>query len=145
LIFRELIKKDYDLVPVCQQIRQAMDYASRLQLLHYLFGLGQSDGQLQEAEIRLIQSIASWLGISAMDYESIRAMFIKDATSAYKILEISPEASVEEIKKAYKRMAVKYHPDKLEHLGEDVQKKATEKLKEVNVAYEQIKKERGFN
>lgn len=123
LIFRELIKKDYDLVPVCQQIRQAMDYASRLQLLHYLFGLGQSDGRLQEAEIRLIQSIASWLGISVMDYESIRAMFIKDATSAYKILEISPEASVEEIKKAYKRMAVKYHPDKLEHLGEDVQKR----------------------
>lgn len=72
-------------------------------------------------------------------------MFIKDSKSAYKILEISSDATDEEVKKAYKKMAVKFHPDKVSHLGEDIQKSANEKFKEVNVAYEQIKKERGFN
>lgn len=145
LIFRELLKKEYDLKPVCQQIRQSMDYASRLQLLHYLFGLAKSDGKLLESELQVIRSISAFLGISTIDYESIRAMFVKEATSAYKILGVSPYARIEDIKKAYKKMAIKYHPDKLAHLGEDVQKQAGEKFKEVNVAYDRIKKERGFN
>jgi DnaJ like chaperone protein len=72
-------------------------------------------------------------------------MFVKDELSAYKILEISKDATDEEVKKAYKKMAVKYHPDKVSHLGEDVQKAANEKFKEVNQAYESIKKQRGMN
>jgi DnaJ like chaperone protein len=72
-------------------------------------------------------------------------MFVKNSESAYKILEITPQATDEEVRKAYKRMAVKHHPDKVHHLGEDVQKAASEKFKEVNAAYEQIKKERGLN
>lgn len=145
LMFRELIKQDFDLQGVCMQIKMYMDHASRLQLLHYLLGLAQSDGTVHPEEIRVIRSIATWLGISTADLDSIQAMFVKNTESAYKILEISPEASDEEIKKAYKKMAVKYHPDKVSHLGEDVQKAANEKFKQVNVAYEQIKKERGMN
>ena len=72
-------------------------------------------------------------------------MFVKNTESAYKILEISPEASNEEVKKAYKRMAIKYHPDKVSHLGEDVQRQAKEKFQQLNAAYEEIKKERGMN
>lgn len=145
LMFKELIKQDFNLRDVCLQVKVYMDHASRLQLLHYLFGLSLSDGFSHASEIEIIKNIANWLGISQVDFESIKAMFIKDAVSAYKVLEISPEASEEEIKKAYKKMAVKYHPDKVSHLGEDVQKAANEKFKEVNVAYEQIKKERGIN
>lgn len=145
LIFRELLKKDYNIHEICRQIRFAMDHASRLQLLHYLFGLAQSDGQIAPNELSTILSIAGELGISSADYESIKAMFIKETTSAYKILEITPDADNEEIKKAYRKMAVKYHPDKVSHLGEDVQKRANEKFKEVNSAYEQLKKERGFH
>jgi len=145
LMFRELLKQDFNLHEVCLQIKLYMDHASRLQLLHYLFGLAQSDKQVHPDEIQVIRSIATWLGISSVDYESIQAMFVKNIESAYKILEISQQAADEEVKKAYKRMAVKYHPDKVSHLGEDVQKDANEKFKKVNAAYEQIKNERGLN
>jgi len=145
LMLRELLKQEYDLREVCIQIKLYMDHASRLQLLHFLYGLAQSDGQVHPEEIRMIRSIASWLGISVADVDSIQAMFVKNSESAYKILEITKAATDEEIKKAYKKMAVKYHPDKVSHLGEDVQKAANERFKEVNGAYEQIKKERNLN
>jgi len=145
LMLRELLKQDYELREVCMQIKLYMDHASRLQLLHFLFGLAQSDGNVHPDEIQVIRAIANWLGISTADLESIQAMFVKNSESAYKILEITPQALDEEVKKAYKKMAVKYHPDKVSHLGEDIQKAANEKFKEVNVAYEQIKKERGMN
>lgn len=145
LMLRELLNKEYDLREICIQIKTFMDHASRVQLLHYLFGLSLSDNQAHADELETIRVVSSWLGISGSDYESIKSMFIKDSKSAYKILEISSDATDEEVKKAYKKMAVKFHPDKVSHLGEDVQKSANEKFKEVNVAYEQIKKERGFN
>lgn len=145
LMFRELLKQDFDLKQVCIQIKLYMDLASRLQLLHYLFGLAQSDGNVHPTEIQVIRSIATWLGISVTDYESIQAMFVKNTESAYKILELTPDSTNEELKKAYKKMAVKFHPDKVGHLGEDVQKAANDKFKKVNAAYDQIKKERGLN
>ena len=64
---------------------------------------------------------------------------------AYKVLEIDPSASDDEVKKAYKKMAIKHHPDKVESLGDDVKKAAEEKFKSIVAAYEAIKKERGFN
>lgn len=145
LTLRELLKQEYSLRDVCQEIKMYMDHASRLQLLHFLYGLSLSDGHAHLEEQNTINQIASWLGISINDQDSIRAMFIKTAGSAYKILEITPEATDEEVRKAYKRMAVKHHPDKVGHLGEDVQKAANEKFKEINQAFDQIKKERGLN
>jgi DnaJ like chaperone protein len=145
IMLRELLQKEIDLREVCLQIKLYMDHASRLQLIHYLFGLSQSDGHVHPDEVQTVKNIANWLGISSIDYESIQAMFVKNSESAYKILEITPQATDEEVRKAYKRMAVKHHPDKVHHLGEDVQKAASEKFKEVNAAYEQIKKERGLN
>jgi DnaJ like chaperone protein len=82
------------------------------------------------------------LGISQGDYDSIKAMFVKDTESAYKILEIYPDASDQEVKAAYRKMAVKYHPDKVAHLGGKIQKVAKEKFQQLNNAYGEIKKER---
>ncbi len=144
LILRELLNKSYDLNQVGAQIRQYMEYPSRLQLMHFLFGLAGADNHVQAAELRTITQIASILGIRNSDFESIKAMFVKDTTSAYRILEVTPDASEEELKKAYRRMALKYHPDRVAHLGDDMQKAANAKFQELNAAYEQIKKERGI-
>ncbi len=144
LMLREILKQDINIQDVSRQIEQFMDYSSRLQLLHYLFGIAQADGQLPKNEVNTIGTIAAYLGISPSDFDSIKAMFVKDTNSAYKILEIQPEASDSEIKKAYHEMARKFHPDKVNHLGDDVRKAAESKFKEVTAAYEQIKKERSL-
>ncbi len=145
LILRELLKKEYDLQQVGVQIKQYMEYPSRLQLMHFLFGLAAADSQVHAAELQLITRIAGILGIRNSDFESIKAMFVKDTTSAYRVLEVTPDASDEELKKAYRRMALKYHPDRVAHLGDDVQKAANAKFQDLNASYEQVKKERGIS
>ena len=122
-----------------------MEYHARLQLIHFLFGVSHSDGHVHVKEVEMIEMITKYLGINASDFLSIKAMFYKDADAAYKILEIDSDATDAEVKKAYRKMAVKYHPDKLSHLGEDFQKAAKEKFQKVNESYETIKKEREIN
>jgi DnaJ like chaperone protein len=143
-LLRDLLQQNIPVNDVCHQIQMNMDYSSRLQLMHFLFGIASSDGHLSENELKLIAHIAVNLGISSQDYESIKAMFIKKADFAYKILEIDPQASDDDIKKAYREMAKKYHPDKVSYLGEDFQQAAKEKFQKVNEAYEEIKKQRNI-
>ena len=145
LTLREILKKDIPIQDVCLQIKTYTMHPARLQLLHLLFGVAAVDGEVHSTELRIISQIASALGISQKDYNSIKAMFLKEVNGDYKILEITKNATVEEIKKAYRKMAVKYHPDKVTHMGEEFQKSAKEKFQKVQEAYENIKKNRGFN
>lgn len=145
MLLRDILKQEVPLRDVCRQISSNVDYHSRLQLLHFLFGIAQADGNVTDSELTTIERIARYLGIDTGDFNSIKAMFVHTTDRYYRILEVSPDASVEEIKKAYRRMAVRYHPDKVSHLGDDVRKAAEQKFKEVNEAYENIKKERHFN
>ena len=144
IMLRDLLKQEIPLRDVCQQISRNMDYSSKLQLLHLLFGVSASDQRIAPQEVSVIETISGYLGITNTDYLSIRNMFIPETDSAYKILEIDPSASNEEVKKAYRQMAMKYHPDKVSHLGEDFRKTADEKFKKVNEAYEKIKNERNI-
>lgn len=144
-LFKEISKQEnISTRQVCLQIRQMMQHASRLQLIHFLFGIAKADGLVTEKEEHQIHTIAGYLGISHNDYESIKAMFYNSSDSAYKILEIDKTATNDEIKKAYRTMAKKYHPDKVIHLGEEHQKGAEEKFKQVQAAYDQLQKERAF-
>ena len=145
IILRDLLKQEIPLHDVCSQISRNMDYSSRLQLIHLLFGVSGADGNIHDSEIRIVETISGYLGISSSDFISIRSMFIPDTNSAYSILEIDPSSTNEEVKKAYRKMALKYHPDKVSHLGEDFRNSADEKFKKVNEAYEIIKKERNIN
>lgn len=126
------------------QIKKMMDHPSRLQLMHFLFGIAKADGVVTNDELKKLNTIAGYLGISSQDYESIKAMFYSSEDNAYKILEIDKTASVDQIKKAYRKMAKKYHPDRIIHLGEEHQKGAEEKFKQVQEAYEELQKKRGF-
>ena len=145
LTLREILKQDIQIAEVSQQIGRYMDYSSRLQLLHYLFGIASADGQVHEKEVDVIESISRYLGIMNSDYESVKAMFVKQVDDAYTILGIDPSATDDEVKKAYREMAKKNHPDKVAYLGEDVRKAAEKKFQEINDAYDKIKKQRGMN
>jgi DnaJ like chaperone protein len=129
---------------VCTQIRQNLTHASRLQLIHFLFGIANSDGFVTENEVQSIKTISGYLYINHYDFESIKAMFYDSAISAYRILEIEKTASDDEVKSAYRKMVKKYHPDKLRHLGVEHVKGGEEKFRQVQKAYEQIQKERGM-
>jgi len=144
LLLKEVLKQDINLIEVCRQIKRYMDYAAKLQLLHFLFGISKADSQIHVREIEIIDQIARFLDIDREDYISIKAMSVKEVDSAYKILEVQPDASDDEIKKAYYKMATKFHPDKVAHLGDEINKSAESKFKELNVAYEEIKKQRGI-
>ena len=129
---------------ICSDIRQRTQVEVRIQLLYYLFGLAKADGHVAEAEINVIRSIAVLLDIPSKDFESVKNMFHRDTDSDYKVLEIESGATDDEIKKAYRQMAVRYHPDKVAHMGEEYQKGAKEKFQKIQEAYENIKKQRGF-
>jgi DnaJ like chaperone protein len=143
-MLRDLLKQEIPLREVCEQINNNMDYSSRLQLIHLLFNVSVADGAVHATELTVITSISGYLGINNSDFMSIKNMFVPETDSSYKILEIEKTATNEEVKKAYRRMAMKYHPDKVSHLGEDFKKTADEKFKKVNEAYELIKKERNM-
>ena len=144
-LFNGIIKKnDISARQVCLQIRQSMEHSSRLQLLHFLFGIARADGLVGELEIQIIQRIAGYLYISQRDFDSIKAMFYNEVNSAYKILEIEKSATNNELKKAYRKLVKKHHPDKLRHLGEEHVKGAEDKFRSIQKAYEQIQKERGL-
>jgi len=144
ILLRDLLKQNIDIKAVSIQIRSRLDYSSRLQMMHFLFGIANADGKLHPEELNMLRVISVYLGISNKDHDSIKAMFFDSIDSAYKILEVNKTASDEEIKKSYRKMAVKYHPDKVAYLGEDIKKAANEKFQKVNEAYERIKKERGI-
>lgn len=144
--FNEINKKrEISAQRICTFLNQRTRYEVRLQLLHFLFGIAGSDGSVSNPEIDKIREIAGYLRVALRDFESIKAMFVKSADNAYKILEIDKTATDSELKKAYRTMAKKYHPDRVNTENEAIKKGAEEKFKEVQKAYEQIQNERGLN
>lgn len=144
-ILNELNAKDINVYSVGAQIAANMNYSQRLQLFHYLTDLANADGEVCKQEVDVLQAIGASIQLSQSDINSVLAMFSKSRESAYTVLEISPSATNDEVKSAYRRLAMKNHPDKVAHLGPDVQKAAQEKFQKIQEAYETIKKERGMN
>jgi DnaJ like chaperone protein len=144
-VLRDVLKRDIPLRDVCLQIRSHLSHPERLQVMHYLIGLAHADGMVHMAERQVLERIAADLGISGKDLASLDAMFRgPSTTSTYTVLEVDPKASDEEVKKAYRRMAMKHHPDRVAQMGEEVQKAAGEKFKKVQQAWERISAERGL-
>lgn len=143
-MLRDLLKQNIPIEDITYQIRNRLDYHSRLELMHLLYGIALADNKIQEAEQKLINQIAYYLDISSSDQQSIRSMFEKADDSAYKILGVDRNASADEIKKAYRKLASENHPDKVSYLGNDFMKDAEEKFQKINAAYEKIKKDKGI-
>jgi len=167
----EILGESYNIESVCSELRQNSTIHERLLIIQFLFGVATADGELHQSETSIIELIAQWCGVARSDYESIKAMFSygfygntgnsgngsgysgsgsaggyrsHTLDSDYQILEISPNATDEEVKKAYRTLAKKYHPDRVAHLGDDMRKAAEEKFARLSQAYDNIRKARGM-
>ena len=143
-ILQRLDREQVNIYSVGGQIAANMNYSQRLQLFQYLVSIATSDGDFSASEKSVLEAIASAIRLTSTDAASIIAMYYKEADSAYTVLEISPSATDDEVRSAYRRMAMKYHPDRVATLGPEVQKAAEEKFKKIQEAYAAIKKQRGI-
>lgn len=126
-------------------------------LLVYLVNVALADGRLDRAEEQVLRRVAQALGMTAAAFEQlIRMIRAQDAfrgerpagvgnlEAAYQALGVSRDAGDAEIKRAYRRLMSEYHPDKLIGQGvpDDMVRQATERTKEIQAAFEAIKKAR---
>ncbi|MGM9797122.1 MAG: TerB family tellurite resistance protein [Parabacteroides sp.] len=127
-----------------RQMAQSLRYEERLQLLAFLSEIAKSDGHVCEAEIQALKEVATLIGLSEQEVESMLNLRGDSLDEAYKVLEVAPSATDEEVRAAYRRLAVTHHPDKVANLGEDIRRAATEKFQRINEAKEKIYKARGM-
>lgn len=145
LQLRDLLKQRHDIPEVCRNLRNRVSYGQRLELLHVLFRISMADNHINNQEMQMLVFIGNHLGISSHDFNSLRAMFEVTADSDYIILEVDNNATEEMVKKAYRKKAMEFHPDRVVGLNEAEKKVANEKFIRVQKAYENIKAKRGWN
>lgn len=126
------------------QIAANMSYEERLQLLSFLAQIARSDGNVCAAEIDALKEVAQSMQLSAKEVESMLNLSGNSLEEAYKVLEVEPTATDDEVRAAYRRLALKHHPDRVATLGEDIRKAAEEKFQSINNAKERIYKARGM-
>lgn len=160
-IYRKALKHQFDLNDVCRQVRENLDWAGRSELIHTLFGLAAADGATA-AELQLVREIGRRLKLSDQEIRGMEAMvhgrgetWSGSATGAdpgpahsnryYEVLGASREDSMDEIKKKYRELAKKYHPDLVVHLGEEFRLLAKQKFQSIQEAYDAIKESRGVS
>jgi len=139
-----LNKKRISTEKIFNLFNTVLNYGSRLQVIHFLFGIAKADGNVSSSELKKLLEFSNFLKISNADFQSIKAMFFDQVGGAYKILEIDKSDSDQKVKSAYRELAKKHHPDKVQHLGEAYVKAAQDKFQKIQKAYERIKAERGF-
>jgi DnaJ like chaperone protein len=162
-VLQQMVEQDIPIVDVCAQIKVNTDYTTRYHMVDFLFGIGGADGAFQQSELNMLRLISQYLGISQSDYTSIYERHVGSGYSGYsgysqnsgssarsgytgkdpyKVLGITKDASDDDVRKAYRKMAMKYHPDRVAGMGEEMQRNAAEQMKEINQAYDEIKRHR---
>lgn len=128
----------------CQQIAMHVDYSGRLQLLNFLVMIAQADGRVDQVEVNALKEVAQWMQMSPQEVDAMLHLQGDSLEDAYKVLGVSPDASDAELKKAYRKLALEHHPDRVAKLGDDVRRAAEKKFQEINAAKDRIWKARGL-
>jgi DnaJ like chaperone protein len=140
-----------DLRQLLDEFRTTFAYEPRLILLELIYQIIYTKQPPPENELRQARDVALLLQISVWDQRTIEAKYMyrqrQEATSSaqmevqyYAVLGLEQGADFVEIKKAYRKLSMQYHPDKVGHLGEEFKKISEEKMKEINVAYDFFEK-----
>ena len=116
----------------------------RLALLRLLWIVACADGHIDRREEQFIAGVGAAMRLSAADQRAVRAEFFSSSDQNYRLLGVDPEATDEEVREAYRRMAKQSHPDRVAHLGEEYARLAGEKFSQINAAYDGIRSERGL-
>lgn len=143
-ILYQLFRHPIDLEGCCRQMAEHLNYGQRLQLLDFLVGIARADGRVTDDEVDVLRRINASLGLAADELNSMLSLGGNTLGEAYRVLEVQPTASNDELRRAYKAMVLKNHPDRVASLGDDIRHAAEEKLKQINAAYEAICKARGL-
>lgn len=163
-VLRDAVKQDFNLHAVCRQIMVNTDYDTRYHMVDFLFGIAKADSNFSPQEERTLLDIATYLGINMQDLASIYVRHVgthykgyyngrsynsgnraeSNGKNPYEVLGIKSTATDDEVRRAFRRLAMKYHPDKMEGMGEEIKRKAQQQFQEINQAYETIKTIRGM-
>lgn len=135
---------DLDLREVCYEFNRYSSYEERLTLLRIVYLVAYADKVLHPNEEKAINLVISYLKIGLDDASEIRGEFTDEHDRHYNILGIDRNASTVDIKKAYRNLSKKHHPDRVSHLGDEFVQQANGKFQLINKAYEEIRAERGF-
>jgi DnaJ like chaperone protein len=106
--------------------------------------IAQADGRLDQVEVEALKEVAMWMQMSPQEVDAMLHLEGDSLEDAYKVLGVSPDASDDELRKAYRRLALEHHPDRVAKLGDDVRRAAEKKFQEINAAKDRIWKARGL-
>ena len=123
----------------CKELKILTTHDSRLSILQFLFGVADADDFINGKEIRCLNRLATYLGVSDKDFKELKQAFISE-NNPYKILGLEEEATLEQVKTAYRKMVLRFHPDKR---AEDVStEEANVKFLQIQRAFSLIKEQR---
>lgn len=145
-MLKEVLKDDYPVEKSAKMILDYMPLGQRKLLLEYLFQLAKADGGIVKEEVQIIDRIARAMGYFGAGYESLKVKYLKIASkNEYAILGIKKDATLSQVKKAYRKLAIQYHPDKLIDATDQEKKEGKKMFQKIQNAYEKIMKERESN
>lgn len=155
-----------DLRPFCLQLNQHLTYKQRLALLTTLFEIAVVDSRIEKKEAKVIEMYARFACIKQVDFDRQRGYFAygftwentgnqqtnssrndssqtssgsKRSSSkdwAYDVLGVSRDASEKDIKNAFRKLSMQYHPDRQIDASDEELKISTEKFQRISEAYE---------
>jgi DnaJ like chaperone protein len=143
-ILKHCIERNYDASKACSDIRIMSKPSTRTQIVHFLFDIAISDSALDKRESDLIFRLAGWLNVNDVEFRKIKLNYSAEGIHTYNIFGVRHNATLDEIKAAYRKLVLECHPDRNTHLTPSEQKAIAEKFRQVQEAFEKIKQERGF-
>jgi len=150
-LIKEAVSSTQSMERLLQEFRATFAYEPRLILLELIYQVLYTKTKVPDAELKVARDIADYLQIKDYDKRTIEAKYKygqqqqtsgrkSAADQYYAVLGLKPGADAATIKKAHRKLSMKYHPDKVQHLGEEFRLVAEEKMKEINAAYDFFKK-----